>query len=813
MSFPKDDNELDRALTEAFSPPAADFDAWQRQHSESLACLDPQRVAISIKRKISMKRAALLAAAAVVLVCVWLGIWHFTPDGHDSMAFAQIFEELQKAKTITWKTTFYERITSKDGKRTWIKPETRQWEYKSPGLYRETSLDEKGQIKWVEITDATQKQQKRLSLLPAKKEATLRELAVDMQNPLGPFEWVKKEIKDANLQWVETRKTPNGTVNVFRHSMRDVPNGRDWSYDFWIDPKAKRLVALRVPGSDIFDPEKEPDRNNPPEKECSLRTCPCHTEHDIVLDAKLDDSLFSLDPPEGYTLQVKRRPQVTEKEMIDYLGILADFNDKTFPDQVFPCVFPSDRRNKTWDKPKKDRTAAEQKLLDTDDHYRRAELYSMPTGHFVSEHTVEESFRYLGKGVKLGDKDRIVCWYRLKDAKDAKTYRVVYGDLSVKDVAPEDLPLPVQENRGTSAFAKTFEQIQKAKTMTWKRVFYEHISTRDEKRIWAHTGVTESSYKAPGLHRDVRLDDNGKVQEVEITDTVRGRRLSYSPQEKKATISEFTPYSDDSGPYASTLEKLNSPNLQWVGKRTTAAGEANVFRHTFRWYVGRECDYSYDFWIDAKTKRLVALYSPGTDVYNYEHDPAFKATPGEASGRRAMGGSEVDIRYDVPLDDSLFRTEPPEGYAVEVKKRDRVTEKEMIDYFGIVADFNDKTFPDEAIPVPWNLLDKIDRANGKPQNEQTPRERKLLDTDMRYGRRFGGSTSMPILIFFSHDPDSIVEDSFRYLGKGVKLGDKNRIVCWYKLKGAKDPTTYRVLYGDLSVKDVAPKDLPLPVGP
>ena len=90
-------------------------------------------------------------------------------------------------------------------------------------------------------------------------------------------------------------------------------------------------------------------------------------------------------------------------------GILADFNDKTFPDQVFPCVFPSDRRNKTWDKPKKDRTAAEQKLLDTKDHYMMASLNAMPTGHFVEEHTVEKSFRYLGKGVKLGDKDRIVC--------------------------------------------------------------------------------------------------------------------------------------------------------------------------------------------------------------------------------------------------------------------------------------------------------------------------------------------------------------------------------------------------------------------
>ncbi len=69
-----------------------------------------------------------------------------------------------------------------------------------------------------------------------------------------------------------------------------------------------------------------------------------------------------------------------------------------------------------------------------------------------------------------------------------------------------------------------------------------------------------------------------------------------------------------------------------------------------------------------------------------------------------MGGGEIDIHYDVALDDSLFRLEPPEGYAVEIKQRDRVTEKEMIDYFGIVADFNDKMFPDQAIPQPENLL-------------------------------------------------------------------------------------------------------------
>ncbi len=34
----------------------------------------------------------------------------------------------------------------------------------------------------------------------------------------------------------------------------------------------------------------------------------------------------------------------------------------------------------------------------------------------------------------------MVCWYR---PKGSRTYRVVYGDLSVKEIEPEDLPLPV----------------------------------------------------------------------------------------------------------------------------------------------------------------------------------------------------------------------------------------------------------------------------------------------------------------------------------------------------------------------------------
>jgi len=97
------------------------------------------------------------------------------------------------------------------------------------------------------------------------------------------------------------------------------------------------------------------------------------------------------------------------------------------------------RTNHGHNKPKADRTPAEQKLLGTVNHYQMASLNLMPTGHFIESQTLKGSSRYLGNGVKVGDPDCIVCWYK---PKDTGTYRIVQGDLSVRNGVPEDLPLP-----------------------------------------------------------------------------------------------------------------------------------------------------------------------------------------------------------------------------------------------------------------------------------------------------------------------------------------------------------------------------------
>ena len=100
-----------------------------------------------------MARIRILAAAATVLVCAWLGVSRWTTDAPDMGAFAQTVNQIDKAKTITWKRMFYIRSSSEDGKNTWAHSEVVDCAYKAPGLYREVRRDKSGKVLSVKITD------------------------------------------------------------------------------------------------------------------------------------------------------------------------------------------------------------------------------------------------------------------------------------------------------------------------------------------------------------------------------------------------------------------------------------------------------------------------------------------------------------------------------------------------------------------------------------------------------------------------------------------------------------------------------------
>jgi hypothetical protein len=119
----------------------------------------------------------------------------------------------------------------------------------------------------------------------------------------------------------------------------------------------------------------------------------------------------------------------TEEDFIEGLRILAQvLGDGTFPDSIAFEDFLK------W-APEATQRAEELGLSEQE----KTEMGLKMQQHlmFIRFFKGEGQWHYAGKGVKFGNADTAIFWYR---PEGSETYRVVYGDLSVKDVPPEDLP-------------------------------------------------------------------------------------------------------------------------------------------------------------------------------------------------------------------------------------------------------------------------------------------------------------------------------------------------------------------------------------
>jgi|GEM_PF-401099 len=151
----------------------------------------------------------------------------------------------------------------------------------------------------------------------------------------------------------------------------------------------------------------------------------------IQFDVPMEKSLFSMDVPEGYKLQQTELDLQgsTEQDFIEGLRVRAEvLGAGQFPDSVAV-------ENYIKEAPAIGKKLGELGLSDQ----QVGELGIKLSRHllFIRFFKGEGQWHYAGKGVKLGEADKAIFWYQ---PKDSKTYRVIYGDLSVKDVAPEDLP-------------------------------------------------------------------------------------------------------------------------------------------------------------------------------------------------------------------------------------------------------------------------------------------------------------------------------------------------------------------------------------
>ena len=151
----------------------------------------------------------------------------------------------------------------------------------------------------------------------------------------------------------------------------------------------------------------------------------------VKFDSPMDDSLFSMDVPDGYELQQVELDLMgsTEQDFVEGLRIRAEvFGDGWFPESVAVEDYIKEA-------PEIEKKMGELGLSDEEE----TELGMKISLHllFIRFFKGQGQWRYAGKGVKLGDGDTPIFWYQ---SEGSDTYRVIYGDLSIQDVARQDLP-------------------------------------------------------------------------------------------------------------------------------------------------------------------------------------------------------------------------------------------------------------------------------------------------------------------------------------------------------------------------------------
>ena len=145
----------------------------------------------------------------------------------------------------------------------------------------------------------------------------------------------------------------------------------------------------------------------------------------------VDESLVSMDVPAGYTEQKTELSMgnLTEQDFVESLRVWAQVvNGGTFPDTVSVEVAMQQMPVLG--------AKIGQLNLSAEEGTKMGVAFGKGLG-FLQMLDYQGEWHYAGKGVAFGDAKTAVFWYR---KGDAKTYRVIYGDLHVEDVDLDRMP-------------------------------------------------------------------------------------------------------------------------------------------------------------------------------------------------------------------------------------------------------------------------------------------------------------------------------------------------------------------------------------
>ena len=373
------------------------------------ARLKSNRISL-VERIKNMNKLTKYPIAAAIVLAVLAGAAYLFVSHSAGVAFADVKQQIEQAQTMT--------LTATVDMKGLPKPMVWKMYFKSPGLMRqEITLEEPPATapaatqpmtamrtqKVISIVDVDMPKMKGITLIPAQKKAMVTEYnippemlaqAAERQNLLEVLKKaVAGEHEDLGAKTIAGRK-----VKGYRCGKPPVT-----TMDIWVDASTGDPVQV--------------DQTLPNDTGTIIMT-------DFVVNPKLDDSLFDMSVPEGYAVEKQSFDfMATEEDLIKGVGLFGKYRAGVFPKALMltPELFEELKKVKMSEAQTKEFTMLMGKVM----------AFQITTMNAGGE------FVYAGEGVKLGDKATPVLWYK---AKDAKAYRVIYGDLHAEDA--ETAPKP-----------------------------------------------------------------------------------------------------------------------------------------------------------------------------------------------------------------------------------------------------------------------------------------------------------------------------------------------------------------------------------
>ncbi|UCD53196.1 MAG: hypothetical protein JSW27_11240 [Phycisphaerales bacterium] len=340
-----------------------------------------------------------LATAAVIAIAVLIGI---NLTGRSGVAFADIVQPFLTARTATFTMTM-----EVQGAPT----QTFDCMYAEPIRMRQATTDGSAVV----ISDLLQG--KVVTLIAAQKQAVVMEITNVSDDPsesqFNMFGQIRTHIQEAqeapgdSVTSLGEQQIEGRTVIGYRVQKSGV------DLTIWADPRTQLPVELKsVTGPTTF------------------------TMTEIVFDIDLDESLFDLTIPADYdqvgTLHMDAA-KPTEEELLDMFRLWAEHTGGRLPSSV--------DMNATMEFV----MAQQTKMMQTGQEPSQETMLQMQQTimdmgrgiTFVQQLPADSDWHYAGKDVTFGDAETPIFWYR---PEGAETYRIIYGDLSIVDVARGDLP-------------------------------------------------------------------------------------------------------------------------------------------------------------------------------------------------------------------------------------------------------------------------------------------------------------------------------------------------------------------------------------